>query len=458
MSDPANGRPTQFHAVPLDERAVDSQGRTLPWALEWHEDHPNARHQKRLHEEKGPFGKSTRRKSSSRIRTTTPAKKENPTVDAFELAMKHDLQKSAEEARLQSIASSRAQNDGSATSHHPPLSMNKEPTQVILYGYSPSTQWAAISFYETVSSGMICEDYEREPPSERRKFPNQLSAASNVRPRALTQAEKVLARQYNGGNCWIKVTFDSAEAAERAIYNSPHLLQGHWVYAQPFHGAGPEVDEPIPMREEDRAQGLLGAPRRAHRPSQTLGSSFAQNNNIYSRGGANTLPRSFTGNTTTEAETQPAAGPSSPSSSATASSATATAPTVEYPKLRKRHSNQPPATTTNDHNNEISNEGQAATREPPPPARNPHFFTHFPNVPRTVLRPAHEAFLPHPTWFEATMARLSTAGWLPGDMIGDGVPRLENGDFDWARASLYWKIFYWIDSHLGTDFCGMKDE
>lgn len=378
-------------------------------------------------------------------------------MDAFELAMKHDLQNAAEEARLQSIVPSRAQNDGSNISHHPPPSMTKEPTQVMLYGYSPSTQWAAISFYETVSSGIICEDYEREPPSERRRFPNQFSAASNVRPRALTKAEIVLARQYHGGNCWIKVTFDSAEAAERAIYYSPHLLQGHWVYAQRFHGAGPEVDKPIPMREEDRGQGLLGAPRRAHRPSQTLGSSSAANNNVHSRGGANTLPRSFTGNTMTDAEAQPAAGPSSLSSSATASSATATAPTVEYPNLRNRHSTQPSATPTNN-SHDTRNDGQAASLEPQPPARNPHFFTHFPTVPRTVLHPAHEAFLPHPTWFEATMARLSNAGWLPGDMIGDGLPRLDNGDFDWVRASLYWKFFYWIDSHLGTDFCGMKDE
>ena len=31
------GRPTQFHAVPPEERAVDAQGNRLPWALEWAE-------------------------------------------------------------------------------------------------------------------------------------------------------------------------------------------------------------------------------------------------------------------------------------------------------------------------------------------------------------------------------------------------------------------------------------
>lgn len=35
--DPDNGRPTQIHAVPWEERAVDSNGNKLPYALEWHE-------------------------------------------------------------------------------------------------------------------------------------------------------------------------------------------------------------------------------------------------------------------------------------------------------------------------------------------------------------------------------------------------------------------------------------
>lgn len=30
-------RPTQFHAVPLLERAKDKDGNKWPWALEWHE-------------------------------------------------------------------------------------------------------------------------------------------------------------------------------------------------------------------------------------------------------------------------------------------------------------------------------------------------------------------------------------------------------------------------------------
>ena len=118
-------------------------------------------------------------------------------------------------------------------------------------------------------------------------------------------------------------------------------------------------------------------------------------------------------------------------------------------KAPKQPSNPAPAI------NDSRNNGQAANREPLrlPPTHNPLSFS------RTVLRPAHESFLPaRPTWVEATIARLIAAGWLPGDMIGHRMPVLENGDFDWDHASLYWKAFYWIDSHFGSDFCGMKDE
>lgn len=302
---------------------------------------------------------------------------------------------------------------------------------------------------------MICEDYERDPPCERRKYQNNLSAATVVRPRALTKAESILARQYRGGDSWIKVTFDSAEAADRAIYNSPHLLQGHWVYTQLFHGAGPELDMPIPVQEEDRRQGLLGAPKPPkNRGFQTVGPSFSrQNSNSTRRQISATVPRSFTGTITTQnqQQQQPAVNDLLPDilsqSSSTVSSATATAP-AEYPDLRNRLPPQTPA----------SDQQQAAINSQSATNRNPKFFTHFPDVPKTTLRPAQEAFLPHPTWIESIINRLSNAGWLPGGLIGDGIPRMENGDLDWPKASIYWKIFYWIDLTFGTDFCGLKDD
>lgn len=468
---PTRGRPTQFHAVPLEERAVDSNGNRLPWALEWHScvtsfsfdrsghcssslsDHTNCQHRKRKPEEKGSFGTYSGREGSISNRHTKRLRTDSSTVDAFGRANEHSLRK-AEEAKLLSIASGEAHDDGSTKPRDPPRSTIKEPAQVILYGYSPATLWAAVSFYETASLGMVCEDYDREPPSELRKYSNLPSAACRVRPRALTRAESVLARRYRGGDCWIKVTFDSAEAAERAIDHSPHLLQGHWVYAEEFHGAGPEVDEPIPLREEHRREGRPRAPRRAVRPSTKLGQSV-RTNRINSRRGANTSLRSLASNTTTEARAQPGTGASTPFL------ATATASTGEH---RNPHMDKPPVTTNpttnNNNNNNVTNTGgQAASLQPPPPplASDPRFFTHFPTVPRTVLRPSHEAFLNHPSWYEEILMRLNSASWIP-EMAGNGVPRLDNGEFDWAGANLYWKFFYWLDSHFGTNFCAMREE
>ncbi len=375
-----------------------------------------------------------RRRGSSRgTRTATPAKKENPTLDGFETALRYDLQRAATEAQEKSN-SSRPQSDSIAV----PSSI-KVPTQVALYGYTPGMHWAAIDFYERASDGKICEDYDRDPPIERRRIPNAFTAAQMVRSRALTKEEALLARQYHGGNCWIKVTFDSAEAADRAIKSSPHLIQGHWVYAEIFDGTAPNhPDEPIPFQKADLGRGPYGSSAPAPRASRSLGPSFTQNKNLQTRSNA-TLPRSFTSNNVVQPDNQQA-GDGASQSSSTATSATATAP--QYSIMRNRQTQQPPS------------------KEPVQkiqPKRDPRFFTHFPDVPRTALRPAHEALLPQPTWLEAWFQRLAARGWLPGDMIGNGPPFLENGEFDWASASLYWKIFYWFDSHLWTDFCGTKD-
>lgn len=427
------GRPTQFHAVPVEERAVDRNGKKLPYALEWPEGHPKARGQRRHVEEKGPFGKSLRRKGSSRAtRTTTPAKKENPALDGFEQAWRHD-QKRAAEAKQQSITSG-SQGDGKST-HRPP-SLHKEPTQVMLYGFSASSPADAIKFYETVSGGIICEDYDREPPP---KIPNTFSPSASYPPRALTPAETQFAKQYRGGEHWIKVTFDSAEAAERAIEASPHIIGGHYVYAQAFRGVEPDVDEPLLQPRADVQHRSLGM---SSRPSQTIGPSFVQRAHLGSRN-ATTLPRSFTTGAISQSPEHDANEIASPSSS-TASSATATG--LNYPNLRNRHHPQT-------EENRSSTNPQQETQATP----HPQSHTHFPDMPRMAMRPASEAFLPHPTWSESLIQRLVNAGWFPGDFIGDGAPTLDNGDFDHANASFYWRFMNWIDSVFGTDLCGLKD-
>lgn len=368
-----------------------------------------------------------RRKGSSRgTKTATPAKKENPNLDGFEAALRYDKEKAAS-------ASKKAEDDNNVLTHHTPS--YKMPTEVALHGFSPNTQWAAIEFYEKVSNGIICEDYERVPPVERRRIPNFYNAAASVRSRSLTTKEANLSRQYAGGNCWIKVTFDSAEAAERAIHNSPHRIQGHWVHASYYNGTAPAVDEPILVLGKAPQQTSPSVSDVTYIGSHSLPSSFIEDHNIPQRVNA-TLPRSFTTSTMSQVNNQQSTDVVSQSSS-TATSATATATAPEYPDLRNRLATQ---------------------TQPTHPQLNPGYFTHFPDIPKTYIHPAHEAFLPQPSWLETKLKGLADAGWLPGDFIGDGIPLLENGEFDWARASFYWKFFYWIDSHFGSDFCGMKED
>lgn len=330
--------------------------------------------------------------------------------------------------RKQQSSPTRNQTDGTSTHRAPTL--DKVPTEVMLYGYSASTLWAAIDFYERVSGGMVCEDYPREPDVSQRRYPNTFSSSGPVHSRPLTPAEKKHVCKYAGGEHWIKVTFDSAEAAERAIAESGHRIQGHTVYAQEYRGVGPDADVAIPYNAEDRA---------TQRPAQTVGPASGQRSNVASRNAA-TLPRSFTSSATPQASQIDIAS-SSPS---TASSATATGPSNG--QLRSRHPSQ--AEVNRSSTTSLQN-GQATPR--------PQGFTHFPDIPRTVLRPASEAFLPQPTRMERLYQNMVNAGLFPGDFIGNGAPRLDNGDFDWATASIYWRVCYWIDTKLGSDLCGLRD-
>lgn len=307
----------------------------------------------------------------------------------------------------------------------------------MLYGFGANSQWAAIDFYESTSGGIICEDYERQPPYEGRRLPSTFSSTNYTHARALTKAERAMAAQYYGGEHWIKVTFDSSEAAKRAIDHSPHLIQGHFVYAELFRGVGPDSDEPLTATDEERAQ---GGPDR--RKPHTIGPSFSQPSNMQGRNNV-TLPRSF------HITKQPSVdineheeGSFSPS---TASSATATE--VQYPDLRPGAFGQSTSATA------IS----TATETTAGPIRQRTHMIRFPEMPRTILHPASEALLPQPTWGEWFTKVLISSGLIPGDIIGNGVPRLENGELDRTRASFYWKVCYWLDTALGTDLCGLKD-
>lgn len=363
--------------------------------LRQHSDHPNARGQKKRRvEEKGPFGKANRRKGSSRTRTVTPAKKENPTLDSFGRALFYDQQ------RRPYSPPNRASND---TNNSPNVSSaDKQPTQVVLSGYQPDFQWQAISKYEKISRGMICEYYEREPPIEYHRYPNAISQSPYRRPRPLTKEERGMVNRFAGGENWIKVTFDSMVAAELAMMKSPIQVNQHWVYAQPYQGFGPVVDQPIPMSEEERIAlnpseksiqlSKLAQPL-ALEQQQEVGSSMS--NNVSS------------GNSM--------------------------------------------GTQTSDLRNRNISHTQEQTH-------NPQMMRFFPDTPRTILRPAHEALLPQPSWWERQVAWLTERGLIPAEIIGNGPRTLENGDFDWQNSSFYWKFWYLFDRAFETDMCGLRPE
>ena len=279
---------------------------------------------------------------------------------------------------------------------------------------------------------MICEDYERQPDISLQRYPNTISntlRAHMIRP--LTNEEKALAFQYAGGAHWVKVTFDSAEAAERALENSPIQIQQHWVYAQPYYrGIAPQLDAPILMTAEERAAGRpLGKHAQVYGPS-SMQQAGVQQGGLFTLS-ANTNPSTTTPNTNNQHRE------ASPLTSSTASSGTATGP--ETSNVRRRESAQ-------------AGQQIQAQRDNPPMMR------FFPDIPRTVLRPAHEALLPQPTFWERQFRWLADHGLMPGEVIGNGVPLLENGQIDRARASFYWKFFYWIDSTFGTDYCGLRTD
>lgn len=124
---------------------------------------------------------------------------------------------------------------------HPQLKHEK-PAQVILHGYTPNNRDKAVAAYESISKGMICEDYHRDP--KRCKYP---SVANPHRKRPLTVQERLLSR-YQGGNCWIRVTFDTKNAAQHAIRQSPHRIGNHLVFAYIYNGLGPREDVSIPWQ------------------------------------------------------------------------------------------------------------------------------------------------------------------------------------------------------------------
>lgn len=402
------------------------------------DEHSGDTHGQRRHiEERGPFGRSTRRRGLSRSKTTgTPARKEDQ-ARAENLKAIDDIfnQVKASAPKLPEQPPAGQPQPASQPSGAPALPTNqasvaKEPTEVILYGFSGETQWAAIDYYERVSEGMVYEDYDRHPPSS--KYNTSLSINRIAASRSLSAAALRKKNTYCGGEHWIKVTFDSPEAADRACHYSPHTIHGHAVYAELYRGAGPGRDIAIPAA-------LAG------------------------------LPDSNSADTSPSTTTLRGSG-ASPTHSDTASSATVTASDPTLLRMRRpsaRAVTSAPAavsTTTATPQTSFASNATAALAaqtpgaapvDPAPVAPPP---LRVRGAKRAVLLPAEQALLPVGNKWQQLLGSLPLISLFVGggaEVIGSEAPRKDDGSFDWETASMYWKLWAWIDLMLGTDFSGI---
>lgn len=288
-----------------------------------------------------------------------------------------------------------------------------------------------IDKYERISQGLICEDYPRSDPNSTSQYTQLLSGGDVVIRANLSADANRKSKRYAGGFHWIKVTFDSTSAADRACFYSPQEIDGYLVFCELYHGHGPAEDSAIPAGSTAGGQLRTRTPRTLTTSHSTAFLSSKDQDRF-------TLPRSFAMNNLASVADVPEAEEevSMDSSTTTATSGTATAAGTSSgfecsPSIHQRHV------------------------EPKPESE---FMTHIPTVRRTKLRPLTEALPPQPTLTERILRSIPILSWFTGDIVGDGPQLREDGTFDYDKSNTYWRFWYMVDKVLGTDICGLKEE
>lgn len=390
--------------------------------------------------ETGSFGKSTRR---SRSRTGTPAaKREDPTLAAADAIFSSFLAQKASEniespQRKPSLTSSISQpnigsgalipTDGNVgTSSRFSKQPHKEPTEVILRGFDSTQQYAVIREYERLA-GRICEDYPRDAPIEQRRFKTDIRDQASLRRKPMTAEEKAKALRFAGGEHWIKVTFESAEAAEIAIESSPQTIMGHLIYAELYRGVPPTADEPVPI-----SGGSSRTPGGSKFQAQSVGISSGLDMQS-ARRPSSTLPRSFT--TPAMREVRRGESSLSPPGSNTSSQ------TMDTGTVASTGSS---ATVTGLHTQQESADSQLYCRI-------------IPTAKRVQLLPVEQALPAKISWQRKLVNMIPLLAWLTSDIFGTEVPRDEHGEFDSKNATWYWMFMAWIDSLIGGYLGIIKD-
>ncbi|EEP81148.1 predicted protein [Uncinocarpus reesii 1704] len=405
----------EYHSVPPEERARGPKGGLLPYGYLYKDESRNPR---RPPEETGSFGKRRNaRYSSARsgTRTGTPARRENQNVAEF--GRLFAIQQEEEQARRKLLPT--ATSSSIDTTRKTPDAV---ATECIIYGYKDRTaQWKVIDRFETISQGVVCEDYPRTDPDIAPKYPQLLTSGDVVVHRTLSADANKKAKKYAGGEHWIKVTFDSFAAADRACHFSPQDIDGYSVYCELYNGHGPNEDVPIPKGSRDTIKQKLADPYTFGPPASN---DFLRTADIDSA----IIPRPFPP-TSLKSDLKQFDDTISQQSTTTASSATATAPVSDNDALRHRF---------------------------PQPSQS-EFMTHIPTVRKAVLRPASEALPPQPSMGERIIRSIPILSWFSGDIVGDGPVLKEDGSFDYDKSNLYWRFWYMVDTALGTDLCGLKE-
>ncbi|KAH7037146.1 uncharacterized protein B0I36DRAFT_358890 [Microdochium trichocladiopsis] len=418
-------RPLILHNVPDEELYTGEDGVQRPYAMIFPEAQPSVARARKPVTETGSFGKSTRR-SRSRTGSAAPKREDATMKHADELFSNYiaSAEKSADAPSGRNLGYGglgQAQDDSSdpSTTKQAPRFI-QVPTEVILRGYqSPEQQYASINHFEQLA-GRICEDYPREPPIESRRYKSELRDPAYTRRQPLTAAERARVSRVAGGEHWVKVTFESADAADAAIYASPQKILGHLIYAEPFHGMPPKEDAAVLEIVGDGAM---------FDPFATVSSSFG--------GGDRRRPSQQTRWSTPALNRRQQLDqhtPESQSSTQTIDTATASTATVTGTDL-----------TQQQHQQLHQLQGRDKTTD----ETNGTYCRVIPTARRVTLKPAEEALAPQASALERLLAKIPLIGWFSGSIIGSQVPRNDNGDFDMAKASLYWVIMFYLDLWFG---------
>lgn len=225
----------------------------------------------------------------------------------------------------------------------------------------------------------------------------------------------------DSGEHWVKVTFESQQAADAAIYASPQAILGHLVYAEYYKNMPPTRDEAVPDATTT-AQGDE-IPAGWRRPGFGGNRTAAELRQAFGAGG---LPEQVVADDATE---------QSPSH--------ASSRTVESGTMGTGTSSNSTATVTGAQLNQ--NGGALAPAAAAPNAAQSAYCRVIPTARKAVLLPAEQALLPQPSFSSRVLGQIPFLKWFSGSMIGNEVPRTPEGEFDWVNASLYWKLICWLD-------------